>query len=192
MYCHFLFFPTIENEFNACRKNYDEAKKELDACNCKMNASKSFVSKPSQTDKYDAVNEEIMTLRVKIDMLEKDKQQIKEQHEVKLKEKDEEVAKAVAVQATLNKTIDDHKQQFALCQINLEVTSKELELANAKIKATEDGTNKESMPFNVEESEEYKKTNTELYVIFALHIRCIVLNVLPKASDCVIQVCTFA
>ena len=148
---------SIQNEFNACRQNYDEAKKELDACNCKKNASKSFVSKPSQTDKYDAVNEEIMTLQVKIDMLEKDKQQIKEQHELKLKEKDDEVAKAVAVQTTLNKTIDDHKQQFALCQINLEVTSKELELANAKIKATEDGTNKESMPFNVEESEEYKK-----------------------------------
>merc|ERR1711899_520487 len=152
---------SIQKEFDTCRKSYDETKKALDKCNCKKNASKTFVSKPSQTDKYDAINEEIMTLRVKIDMLEKDKKLIKEQHEKKLKLKDEEVAKAISVQKTLNKTIDDQKQQYALCQINLEVSSKELELANAKIKATENGIKTESITVNFEDSVEYKKLKQE-------------------------------
>ena len=148
---------SIQKDFNTCRKSYEDVKKALDACICKKNANKSFATKLSQTDQFDAVNEEIMTLRVKIDMLEKDKRLIHEQHEMKLKEKDDETAKAIAVQATLNKTIDKHKQQFALCQINLEVTSKELELANAKIAATADGANVESIALNFEDSVEYKK-----------------------------------
>merc|ERR1711899_361893 len=95
---------SIQKELDTCRKSYDETKKALGKCNCEKNASKAFVSKPSQTDKYDAINEEIMTLRVKIDMLEKDKKLIKEQHDKKLKLKDDEVAKAIAVQKSLNKT----------------------------------------------------------------------------------------
>ena len=66
---------------NLCEytKKYSETKKSLENCFCHKISSKVFTTKLSQTDEdYDATNEEIMTLKVKIDMLEKDKKSIVE------------------------------------------------------------------------------------------------------------------
>jgi chromosome segregation ATPase len=78
--------------------------------------------------------------------------------------KETEFASAHDTQSILRKTIDVQKQQFALCQINLDVAAKELELANKKIAANEDGKDISTLPVKIEESVEYtslKNTHVE-------------------------------
>merc|ERR1739844_321990 len=81
-----------------------------------------------------------------------------------LANKENEIASAHETHSNLKKTIDDQKQQFALCQINLDVAAKELELANKKIAANEDGKDISTLPVKIEESVEYtslKNTHVE-------------------------------
>merc|ERR1712183_890280 len=136
-------------------------------CACKNSSGKkpSITTKISQTDPtYDPENEQIMTLKVKIDMQEKEKETLIENNKKLLADKETEIASAHETQSNLRKTIDDQKQQFALCQINLDVAAKELELANKKIAANEDGKDISTLPVKIEESVEYtslKNTHVE-------------------------------
>ena len=97
-------------------------------------------------------------------ILEKEKETLIQNNKELLANKEKEIASAHETHSNLKKTIDDQKQQFALCQINLDVAAKELELANKKIAANEDGKDISTLPVKIEESVEYtslKNTHVE-------------------------------
>lgn len=77
-----LQLSMVETNLSEYTEKYNETKKSLEKCTCHKLPNKTLVAKVSQTEQdYDATNEEIMTLKVKIDMLEKDKKSIVENND---------------------------------------------------------------------------------------------------------------